>query len=148
MACRAVSTILSAVVIGPRGTCSACCLSRCRLYVTSVTPPPPDPCTVAGGADVAPGDVFTSPNNPGNYPRNANCQWNLVCPTGTPTLTFSSFNLENNWDYVRLDTNGDGSTDTDATGTTAPAPGVAYAVVLDTDGSVNRAGFSGSFTCA
>jgi hypothetical protein len=120
----------------------------CIAFVAT-PPPPPDPCTTAGGADVAPGDVFTSPNYPSNYANNRNCQWNMVCPAGqVPTVTFTAFNLESGWDYVRLDTTGDGSTDTDLDGTAIPSPAVAYSAVLDTDGSVTQAGFEATFSCA
>jgi hypothetical protein len=56
--------------------------------VDAVPPPPPDPCN--GGMALSPGDTFTSPNYPSNYLDNRNCVWTMDCPTGTPTVTFTT----------------------------------------------------------
>jgi len=113
-------------------------------------PPPPDPCS--GGMALSPGDTFSSPNYPSNYQSNRNCQWTMDCPTGTPTVTFSAFNLENNWDFMHFDLSGNGAADASLTGSDIPDPvtgsaGTQALAVFMSDGSVNRPGFEATFTC-
>jgi cubilin len=113
-------------------------------------PPPPDPCS--GGMALSPGDTFSSPNYPSNYQSNRNCQWTMDCPTGTPTVTFSAFNLENNWDFMHFDLSGNGAADASLTGSNIPDPvtgsaGTQALAVFMSDGSVNRPGFEATFTC-
>jgi hypothetical protein len=115
-------------------------------------PPPPDPCQ--GGMALSPGDTFSSPNYPSNYPRNLNCQWTMDCPSGgTPTVTFSAFNLENNWDFLQFDLTGNGAVDASLTGSSTPDPvtgsaGTPALAVFASDGSINRPGFEATFTCS
>ena len=46
------------------------------------------------------------------YEHNADCQWRLACPSGnTVRLVFSSFHVENNFDYVNVY---DGPSDSDS----------------------------------
>ena len=55
------------------------------------------------------------------------------------TLTFTDFDTEGGFDYVRVDTTGDGSTDTNLHGTSIPAPvsgGSTMLIEFDSDGSV------------
>jgi hypothetical protein len=119
--------------------------------VACVAPPPPDPCS--GGMALSPGDTFSSPNYPSNYQNNRNCVWTMDCPTGTPTVTFSAFNLENNWDFVHFDLTGNGQADESLTGTNPepnPVIGSAGTPVLAafmSDSSATRAGFEATFTC-
>jgi len=122
--------------------------------VSAAPPPPPDPCTDPNGVALAPGDTFSSPNYPSDYPTNRQCVWTMDCPTGTPTVTFSAFNLESNWDYLYLDTSGawTGSPTSALTGAATPdpvggSPGLSTFAVFTSDGSVNRAGFEATFSC-
>ena len=76
----------------------------------------------------------------------------MDCPTGAPTITFTSFNLENNWDFVHVDLTGNGAADLSFTGDSIPDPitgsaGTAALLVLMTDGSVGEPGFEATFTC-
>ena len=109
-----------------------------------------DPC--AGTAvDFLNGGSISSHQGGGQYVDNMNCAWNLVCSSGTPTLSFSTFNTEANYDFLRVDTTGDGNTDTDLHGTTVPPPqigvGTTMYVAWTTDGSVIQDGFDATFYC-
>jgi hypothetical protein len=122
--------------------------------VAAAPPPPPDPCTDPNGVALAPGDTFSSPSYPSNYPNNRQCVWLLNCPSGTPTVTFNAFNLENNWDFLHFDMTGawTGSPSPSLTGSAAQDPvagtaGTSGYAVFTSDGSVSRPGFEATFTC-
>jgi hypothetical protein len=109
-----------------------------------------DPCD-GTPVDIVDGGSLASHDDAGDYADGMNCAWNLICTTGDPTLSFSSFATEGNYDFVRVDTDGDGNTDIDLHGSTIPADvtGVdSMAVVFTTDGSVTSDGFDATFTCA
>jgi hypothetical protein len=115
--------------------------------VAAPPPPPPDACAGSAVA-LGPGDTFSSDQYPSDYRNNRNCAWTTSCPSGTPTVTFSAFNLENNWDFVRIDTTGDGSYDASYTGSSAPGPvSGASLIQFTSDGSVTRPGFEATLTC-
>ncbi len=89
----------------------------------------------------------------GGYDNGHDCNFVLTCPSGTPTVSFSSFETEANWDFVYIY---DGDT-ADAPelgvchGTSCPGRFVgtteAALVRFTSDGSVTRQGFSASYTC-
>ncbi|XP_019646180.1 PREDICTED: enteropeptidase-like, partial [Branchiostoma belcheri] len=60
--------------------------------------------TRCGGTLSTPsGGPVTSPNYPSNYGNNENCQWLITAPAGsTISLTFDSFDLESNYDYLTI----------------------------------------------
>jgi hypothetical protein len=105
----------------------------------------PDPCD--GGVTLTDGGSFSKTD----YGNGESCSWNLVCSAGNPTLSFSAFNTEANFDFVRVDTTGDGSTNVNLSGGTTPADQTGVGTMLVefySDGSVIRSGFEASFTCA
>ncbi|MCR8923055.1 hypothetical protein NO559_09750 [Dasania sp. GY-MA-18] len=99
------------------------------------------------------GSLYDSGGAGSNYSNNESCNF-LIQPSGggTITLSFSAFNVENNYDYVRIY---DG-TSTSApllatlTGTSIPSAVVASSgsmlVRFTSDGSVVRSGFSASWS--
>ena len=116
----------------------------------SVPPPPPPPLSC--------GDVFYDPGGAlGDYGNN-NLATYTICPDvpGDPvTITFSSFNLENSFDYLYVwdDDSDAGPEDFTYTGTTIPGPITAtnatgcLTVVFDSDGSVTSTGFEVTVSC-
>ena len=94
----------------------------------------------------------------GNYPNNADCDWIFIASdtSATAKITFSTVDVENRWDYVRVydcstsdcsskteirEITGTGLTNVVVTGTTR-----VMMVTFTSDGSVTRAGFDGTFT--
>ncbi|KAI8508634.1 hypothetical protein Bbelb_137330 [Branchiostoma belcheri] len=57
-----------------------------------------------GGNLTAPsGGPVTSPNYPSNYGSSQNCEWLITVPAGsTIRLTFDSFDVEQDYDYLRI----------------------------------------------
>ncbi|XP_019624235.1 PREDICTED: CUB domain-containing protein 2-like [Branchiostoma belcheri] len=57
-----------------------------------------------GGNLTAPsGGPVTSPNYPGNYGNNQSCEWLITVPAGsTIRLTFDSFDLEEDYEFLRI----------------------------------------------
>ncbi|XP_019622070.1 PREDICTED: tolloid-like protein 2 [Branchiostoma belcheri] len=57
-----------------------------------------------GGNLTAPtGGPVTSPNYPSNYGNNENCEWLITVPVGSIiSLTFDSFNTEENYDFLDI----------------------------------------------
>ncbi|XP_019641735.1 PREDICTED: uncharacterized protein LOC109483192 [Branchiostoma belcheri] len=57
-----------------------------------------------GGNLTAPsGGPVTSPNYPGNYGNNQDCEWLITVPAGSMIrLTFHSFDLEEDYDFLRI----------------------------------------------
>merc|ERR1719329_1934185 len=116
---------------------------------TSGAPPPPHPCV--GGVTITDGGAIDFIMD--DYENGMQCQWAHVCNSGTPTVTFDTFQTEGNWDYVNVY---DGAT-SDAvrvgrfSGTAADAvagSGSTLLVEFTSDGSVVRDGFSATLTCA
>jgi hypothetical protein len=96
---------------------------------------------------------FTDGSGANNYLNNSNCKW-LIQPSGATsiTLSFSAFNTELGYDYVRVY---DGSTTSAAligsfSGTSIPASvtssGGSMLVNFTSDGTANRTGWSASYT--
>eukprot|EP01051_Picozoa_sp_SAG22_P026439 SAG22_NODE_8341_length_663_cov_0.726950_1_plen_172_part_10 len=85
--------------------------------------------------------------------NNEDCRWTAVCTSGVPTITFTVFNTEGNYDFVNVY---DGDT-TDAEriarlhGSSVPGPvvgtGSTVVVQFTSDGSVTRDGFHAELTC-
>ncbi|XP_019641565.1 PREDICTED: CUB and sushi domain-containing protein 2-like [Branchiostoma belcheri] len=80
---------------------------------TDVTLPAPDDVishstvtsgTGCGGNLTAPsGGPLTSPNYPGNYGNNENCEWLITVPEGSIIrLTFDSFHTEKGYDFLTI----------------------------------------------
>merc|ERR1719329_1030525 len=81
------------------------------------------------------------------------CTWLLMCEDGlAPTVTFSAFQLEANWDFVRMYDGVDTSSASVATCTGGSCDGAqsstsSMVVQMTSDGSVTQDGFIASFTC-
>eukprot|EP01045_Picozoa_sp_COSAG04_P009759 COSAG04_NODE_577_length_12466_cov_81.128568_1_plen_807_part_10 len=117
----------------------------------SLHAPPMDAIACSVGVTLdAPGDFSKT----GGYGNGHDCTWLLSCADGySPSITFSSFQTEANWDFVRIydgsdvgaaslaNCHGSSCPDVVATGTTA-------FVRFTSDGSVTMAGFEASYTCA
>ncbi|KAI8514434.1 hypothetical protein Bbelb_070250 [Branchiostoma belcheri] len=60
--------------------------------------------TGCGGNLTAPsGGPVTSPNYPGNYRNNENCEWAITVPEGSIIrLTFDNFHTEGDFDYLTI----------------------------------------------
>ena len=111
-----------------------------------------NPCD--GGATLtANNGSFADGSGNSNYADNRNCTW-LIRPEngGTVTLNFDSFNTENGYDFVRVY---DGANDSatqlgEFSGTSRPAAvtstGNAMYIKFTSDGSINAAGWSASYT--
>ena len=89
------------------------------------------------------------------YTAHDECTWTMTCPAGSvPTVTFSSFDVEANFDFVHVYLDGDtAGTSTDQLHGTGVIPdpvvgtGPVLALQFDADGSIQRAGFEAEFTC-
>lgn len=100
------------------------------------------------------GTTFTDPGGEfANYPNNANVMY-YICPNNTNeyvTVAFTSFNLENNFDFLRLYV--DGVLAATYTGTAIPPnfttqnPGQCIQYQFTSDNSVNQLGWTASVTC-
>jgi hypothetical protein len=92
--------------------------------------------------------TVTSPNFPNNYPNNFSRTY-CIQPSGgaAATLTFTAFNTEAGFDFVRI-RNASGTQLSNTSGTTAPAPATStlIAITFTTDASVVRTGWSASWT--
>uniref|UniRef100_A0A0N8E3Y3 Calcium-activated chloride channel regulator 4, 30 kDa form n=1 Tax=Daphnia magna TaxID=35525 RepID=A0A0N8E3Y3_9CRUS len=78
---------------------------------TTLVPPTTSSSLTVGcdGVLTTPNGLLTSPNYPGAYPNNYNCQWTIqVDRTSKIRLTFSHFDTESPFDYVEVY---DGSSD-------------------------------------
>ncbi|XP_019628637.1 PREDICTED: tolloid-like protein 2, partial [Branchiostoma belcheri] len=54
-----------------------------------------------GSLTASSGGPVTSPNYPGNYGNNENCEWSITAPEGSIIrLTFDSFNTEDDYDFL------------------------------------------------
>lgn len=118
--------------------------------------------TTMGGCGVAStltqcGGTFADPGGTGNYAANSNCT-QTICP-GTAgqcvTIQFTAFNLENNFDFLRIY---NGSTVSPATlvatytGTTVPpqitSTSGCLTLVFTSDGIINSSGWLANIICA
>lgn len=84
----------------------------------------------------------------------ATCDWIIRCNQGSGvTFTFDDLSVESNFDYVSIYAGGDSGASrlVHATGNTAPPPnqitGHVMLIEYTSDGSINRGGFAGSYTC-
>jgi hypothetical protein len=90
----------------------------------------------------------------GNYANGQDCRWLLTCNDGAvPTVQFSSFQTESNFDYVNLYDGGEaneGALIVRCHGTECAAtqsPSGSMLMQLTTDGSVVQDGFVAAYTC-
>ena len=91
--------------------------------------------------------TVTSPNFPNNYPNNFSRTYCIQPSSGAATtLTFSAFNTESGFDFVRI-RDASGAQLSNTSGTTAPpaATSTLIAITFTTDGSVVRSGWSASW---
>jgi|EP01046_Picozoa_sp_COSAG06_P008744 hypothetical protein len=115
--------------------------------------PEPNPCDTGGNADLQIGGDACSVTSllcgsgeisSGTYGNNADCTWRVQCDSGPVTLTFTSFSLEANFDYVYV-------ADMTLTGSSTPAPITtdlsSIDIVLESDGSVTSGGFDAVVEC-
>eukprot|EP01046_Picozoa_sp_COSAG06_P039482 COSAG06_NODE_4674_length_4045_cov_5.070958_1_plen_1038_part_10 len=115
---------------------------------TSGTPPPPHPCV--GGVTITDGGAIDFVMD--DYENGMSCTWAHVCNSGTPAVTFDTFQTEGNWDFVNIY---DGASTDDVrvgrfSGTSADAvsgSGNTLLVEFTSDGSVVRDGFSATLAC-
>jgi len=92
--------------------------------------------------------TVSSPNFPANYPNNFRRTYCIQPASGgTATLTFSAFNTEAGFDFVRI-RDASGAQVSNTSGTTAPAPASStqLAITFTSDGSVVATGWSASWT--
>ena len=132
-----------------RAVCSPTESSVWSTGVNATTPQIPPAC----------GGTFTDPGgSTGNYANNANVS-TLICPTnGTDlvTVTFTAFNVENNFDNLRVYAGNNALAPLIATYTgtaippavTSAAPGACLFFVFTSDGSVTSTGWIANVTCA
>ena len=93
----------------------------------------------------------------GQYAHHADCRWSLSCsdPASHPQLTFSSFDMEINFDFVTIYDGADTMSSTPElvrlSGTANPsvqvASGTQMAVQMTSDYSVAGDGFHATFVC-
>ena len=128
--------------------------ARCNIGTVPAPPPPPPPPAPAPSSCSGLVELDLAQSFGDSYTHNADCQWRLTCPSGnTVHLEFSSFDVENNFDYVNIyDGSSTGSTELgEYTGTATPSAtessGRYMLVRLTSDGSVSREGFSASYSC-
>ena len=92
----------------------------------------------------------------GNYEDNASCGWAIRCPNGSPTLDFTEFETESDWDFVRVFDGADNSADMlgELTGTFVDLPDTHFTgsgggtfIEFTSDESVTAGGFQATYTC-
>jgi len=102
------------------------------------------------------GGTFLDPGGTGDYAANANCTQTICAGTAGQcvTLQFTSVNLENNWDYLRI-YNGTSATApllATITGTTSPGNVTSttgcLTLVFTSDGSVQYSGWAANVICS
>ncbi|XP_078661576.1 polycystin-1-like protein 2 [Branchiostoma floridae x Branchiostoma belcheri] len=107
-----------------------------------------------GGTLTAPsGGPVTSPNYPANYGNSLNCEWLITVPAGsTIRLTFDSFDVEQDYDFLRI-YDGDSASAAvlqELTGPQSVSPIVSTSNVMflrfTSDNSEARQGFNFSYT--
>ena len=109
----------------------------------AVAPPPPCDVTLTDASG-----TLTSPNYPNNYTDSFNKTWCIDAPAGQQvTLKFTAFETEAGYDFVSV---GDktGAIVQKTSGTTAPNPITSSRVyvIFKTDNSVQKKGWSASWT--
>ncbi|KAI8517822.1 hypothetical protein Bbelb_038390 [Branchiostoma belcheri] len=71
----------------------------CGLMFTTVT----SVTGCGGNLTATSGGPVTSPNYPGNYGNNENCEWSITVPEGSIIrLTFDSFDTEKRYDFLTI----------------------------------------------
>ncbi|XP_019631552.1 PREDICTED: CUB and sushi domain-containing protein 1-like, partial [Branchiostoma belcheri] len=122
----------------------------CGLMFTTVTS-----VTGCGGDLTAPsGGPVTSPNYPGNYGNNENCEWSITVPEGSIIrLTFDSFYTEYGYDFLTIyDGASDNATEMEELAgyhsQISPIISTSNTLFLmfTSDGSVSRQGFQFNYT--
>jgi len=91
--------------------------------------------------------TVTSPNFPNNYPNNFSRTYCIQPASGqATTLTFTAFNTESGFDFVRI-RNAAGAQLSNTSGTTLPPPATStlIAITFTSDESVVRSGWSASW---
>ncbi|HLP63230.1 fibronectin type III domain-containing protein [Flavobacterium sp.] len=130
-----------------RAACSDTDISLWSVGVNITTQPTPPAC----------GGTFTDPGGAnGNYANGANVT-TTICPTGTDlvTVSFTAFQLENNFDFLRVYDGPDASFPQigNFTGNAIPnditssAPGGCLTFVFTSDGSVTGTGWIANVIC-
>ena len=117
----------------------------------SSTTPPPTPCTGTTTLTANTGS-FSDGSGTSNYLNNTNCSW-LIQPTNgqNVVLNFTSFDTENNFDFVTIYDGPNASSPQLArySGTGTPASvtstGPNMFVIFSTDGSVTRQGWDANY---
>nr|XP_032833052.1 MAM and LDL-receptor class A domain-containing protein 1-like [Petromyzon marinus] len=96
---------------------------------------------------------FNSMNFPENYENNANCRWIIRAPDGYAVqISFSAFDLENNYDFLKIfkGLGADKELQASLTGTSNPGDVRVFAheltVEFTSDSSAVKSGFSASFS--
>ena len=111
---------------------------------------PQDPCTT--GMTV----TDSGPLDGSSYANNADCMWLLECSDAAlaPTLTFTEFNTESNFDFLYIydgDSTSSPQIGSSLSGTSTPSSAVGSGaqmyVRFTSDGSVTRSGFQASMVC-
>ena len=92
-----------------------------------------------------------------NYISNLECSWTLRCTVGVPTLTFETFDIETNFDFIYLYEGGDATGNVIVSGLSGDyghtpmtfSSDVSSSVYLrfTTDGQVTGSGFFATFAC-
>jgi hypothetical protein len=121
-------------------------------FVASYTSTLNVPCYGTQTVSGASGTITDGSGN-SDYTNRANCRWLIQPPNATRIeLTFSSFNTESNYDFVKVY---DGATTSapllgSYSGTTLPpvlrSSGGSLLIVFTSDNSITRAGWSASYT--
>ena len=114
-----------------------------------------DLCSATATTSAANGTLFDSGGPTSNYSDNENCTFLIDPGCTTPiTLSFTSFDVENGWDFVNVY---DGSSQSgtlllQATGSSIPSSVVANSgqmfIVFSSDGSVTQPGFEATWSSA
>merc|ERR1711907_778919 len=90
-------------------------------------------------------------SGPDKYTANRDCAWAISTSGGAVKLTFSAFDLESNYDFVKVydGTSASGNMLGSLTGQTIPAPITSPSgkmfIRFTTDGSVSAAGFAATY---
>jgi len=118
--------------------------------------PIPDPC--ADPVSPVPVSSALPFGNAGGYTNNLDCYWVGTCAVGRPTVEFTTFQTEGNWDFVNIypGTATSGATLNRCHGNSCPMTqggpetrdtGGSITVHFESDGSVVRDGFTATFSC-
>ena len=92
----------------------------------------------------------------GNYEDSASCGWAIRCPSGAPTLDFTEFETESDWDFVRVFDGADNNAPRlgELTGAFVDLPDTHFTgsgggtfIEFTSDESVTAGGFQATYTC-